>query len=115
MGTYDSVGNTEIAEEHNIKINKVEMSITEKTSKIGFKEKKKRDDKADNTEATKLPRSSLSENRGIRVKRCSHILPLDWRIVKVAPNINPELGRIVYSVRERNKKYLRYILIKFID
>ena len=95
--------------------NKVEKSITEKTSKIGFKQKRKRDDKADNTEATKLPRCSLSANRGIRVRRCPHILPLDWGKVKVAPNINPEVGRVVYSVRERNKKYLRYIFIIFKD
>ena len=126
MGANDPVGNTEIAEKQDIEnkyetinkqadwktglnvqvgkceIKKVEKSIPEERSKMGFRQNKKRDDKADNTEVTNLPKCIE-----IRVRRCPHILPLDLGKVLVAPNINPDVGRIVYSVRKKNKKYLR--------
>ena len=99
-GLNIQVGKCEISNDHQIK--KVEKSIPEERSKMGFRQNKKRDDKADNTEVTNLPKCIE-----IRVRRCPHILPLDLGKVIVAPNINPDVGRIVYSVRKKNKKYLR--------
>ena len=99
-GLNVQVGKCEVADEHQLNM---EKSILRGKSKMGFRQKKKRD----NTEATNLPKCGLSDNSKIRVRRCPHILPLDLGKVQVAPNINPDVGRIAYSVKQKNKKYLR--------